>query len=323
MSRNNMNMPWTEKYRPKTLDEIIDHKSKIDTLKSLIKSNELTHLLFYGAPGSGKTSMIHACAYEIYGENYKSFVLELNASNERGIDTVRETIPNFLKIYSTKMKLVILDEADAMTNDAQCALKRMIELYSKVSRFCIICNNISKINPGIRSRCMELKFTNLNVSQIVSKLEQIIKLENINITPQAIYSLVNINSDFRQILNILQCLHSASVYSNEVITNNTIYMYLGYPTEKDILECIRILNIPSFKESANLFYDLYLNHKWDLHDILLLLNKYILNTSSISNDNMIKIITKLSDIEYKIVNLHDLEIQIYSLVAEWHNIFKE
>ena len=100
-------------------------------------------------------------------------------------------------------------------------------------------------------------------------------------------------------------------------------MYLGYPTEKDILECIRILNIPSFKESANLFYDLYLNHKWDLHDILLLLNKYILNTSSISNDNMIKIITKLSDIEYKIVNLHDLEIQIYSLVAEWHNIFKE
>ena len=151
-------LPWIEKYRPNSLDEMIDHSEKINTLKSLIDKNEMTHLLFYGPPGCGKTSLILACAKEMYGDQYLRYILELNASDDRGIDTVRKKIPDFVKTASNKIRLVILDEADALTNDAQSALRRVIEDYSKNSRFCLICNNINKIISGLQSRCTKMRF---------------------------------------------------------------------------------------------------------------------------------------------------------------------
>jgi len=255
-----MNLPWIEKYRPNSLDEIIDHNEKINTLRNLIKKRELTHLLFYGLPGSGKTSLILACAREMYGDQYRRYILELNASDERGIDTIRKKIPNFVKTASNQIRLVILDEADALTGDAQSALRRVIEKYSKNSRFCLICNNINKIIPGLQSRCTKMRFGHLNADAIKPKLKIIIEKEKVNITDEAIDRLITLNKDFRQILNTLQCLHSIKFGDNMDDTNDQqsepiqakeINDYLGVPTQKQLNHIVDMLSNLNFQDSCN------------------------------------------------------------------------
>ena len=309
-------VPWIEKYRPKTLDEIIDHKIKIDTLRALIKANELPHLLFYGQSGTGKTSLVHCIAREIFGEQYKKNVLELNASNERGIDTVRTQIPNFLKILSSQLKLVILDEADAMTNDAQCALKRTIEKNSDKARFVIIANNVSKINQGIRSRCMETKFVYLSSEQIMHRLRDIVKLETINITDDALERIIEINRDFRQILNVMQCLHNFNT-TNECMTVDYVDKYIGVPTHADILSIVDILNLRDFRVASAQIQDLYLSNKWDIHDILKYLLRHVIDSDDFPDKIKIQLVLKISDIENKVANQSDCLIQLQSLLAGW------
>ena len=176
------NLPWVEKYRPKQLDDLISHQDIISTIHRFINENKLPHLLFYGPPGTGKTSTILACAKKLYGEkSSKSMVLELNASDERGIEVVREQIKNFASsktMFSNGgYKLIILDEADAMTQFAQNALRRVIEKYTKNVRFCIICNYVVKIIPALQSRCTRFRFAPLQNDQIETRLDWIVDQE--------------------------------------------------------------------------------------------------------------------------------------------------
>ena len=146
-------LPWVEKYRPKKLSSIVHHPNIIYALKKLIKKGQLPHMLFYGASGTGKTSTIMATAKKLYNEDISFMVLELNASDDRGINIVREEIKEFAEsrnMFKTGIKLIILDEADSMTYDAQFALRRVIEKYSYNTRFCLICNYMNKIIPAIR-----------------------------------------------------------------------------------------------------------------------------------------------------------------------------
>ena len=166
------NLPWIEKYRPKNMDEIIDHQLKIQTLRNLMHRNELTHLLFYGAPGLGKTSLALSLARELYGDDYRMYILELNASDERGIDVVRNKIPHFIQSRSDRIKMVILDEADAMTSEAQNAIRRVMENAIRTSRFVLICNNIKKIIPELQSRCVKMRFAPLDATKIHQRLNQ-------------------------------------------------------------------------------------------------------------------------------------------------------
>ncbi|KAI9299613.1 YNL290Wp-like protein [Cunninghamella echinulata] len=174
------NLPWVEKYRPKSLDQVVSHEEITDTLKTFMERNRLPHLLFYGPPGTGKTTTILACARQIYGEKFQSSILELNASDDRGIDVVREQIKNFAStrtIYSSGFKLIILDECDNMTNQAQSALRRVIEKYTKNVRFCIICNYVSKIIPAIQSRCTRFRFSPLALEQVDHRLTTVVDAE--------------------------------------------------------------------------------------------------------------------------------------------------
>lgn len=147
-------LPWVEKYRPGDLKDLISHNHIINTIQRYIQEKNLPNLLFYGPPGTGKTSTIVACAKHMYGKDFSMMVLELNASDARGIDVVRQIIKTFAETQvpftnsEYNIKLIILDEADAMTRDAQAALRRIMEKYSKTTRFCLICNYVGLVHPG-------------------------------------------------------------------------------------------------------------------------------------------------------------------------------
>jgi replication factor C subunit 3/5 len=175
-------LPWVEKYRPIYMNDIISHDQNIETIKKLLIGGSLPHLLFYGLPGTGKTSTIMALAREIYGNNIRLMVMKLDASDDRGINSVREEIKGFAEksnMFHKGVRLIILDEADAMTFDAQFALRRIIEKYSSTIRFCLICNYENKIIPAIRSRCANFRFSNIKDEHIIIKLKNIIFKENI------------------------------------------------------------------------------------------------------------------------------------------------
>ncbi|KAG1441348.1 hypothetical protein G6F56_011526 [Rhizopus delemar] len=222
-------LPWVEKYRPATLDDLVSHKDITSTIETFIDAKRLPHLLFYGPPGTGKTSTILACARKMYGEKYKKMVLDLNASDDRGIDVVREQIKNFASsktMFSSEsspgFKLIVLDEADSMTNQAQSALRRVIEKYTKNVRFCIICNYVSKIIPAIQSRCTRFRFAPLEMEQVEARLQTIVDQEGVDLTEDGKKALLQLSKgDMRRALNILQSCHT--VYDR--IDENAIYNY--------------------------------------------------------------------------------------------------
>ncbi len=169
----------------------------------LIDQDRLPHLLFYGPPGTGKTTTILACARKIYGDNYKKMILELNASDDRGIKTVRDTIKDFAssrQMFASGPKLIILDESDAMSQDAQAALRRVVEKFTANTRFCFICNYVSKIIPALQSRCTKFRFAPLKPEQIVPRINFICEAEKIAVTPEGVNAIVSLSQgDMRKV----------------------------------------------------------------------------------------------------------------------------
>ncbi|PKS06630.1 hypothetical protein jhhlp_007380 [Lomentospora prolificans] len=211
--------PWVEKYRPKTLSDVAaqDHTTAI--LQRTLQASNLPHMLFYGPPGTGKTSTILALAKELYGpELIKSRVLELNASDERGISIVREKVKDFARMqltnpppgYKSKypcppFKIIILDEADSMTQDAQSALRRTMETYSKITRFCLICNYVTRIIDPLASRCSKFRFKSLDQSNAKTRLAEIAEKEGVPLEDGALDALIKCSEgDLRKAITFLQ-----------------------------------------------------------------------------------------------------------------------
>ena len=208
-----------------SLADVSGHQDILATINKFVDTNRLPHLLLYGPPGTGKTSTILALARRIYGsDNMRQMVLELNASDDRGIDVVREQIKTFAstkQIFTVASsgsragiagyKLIILDEADAMTNTAQMALRRIMEKYTANTRFCIIANYSHKLSPALLSRCTRFRFSPLKERDIRVLVDKVIDEENVKITSDAADSLVRLSKgDMRRALNVLQACHASS-----------------------------------------------------------------------------------------------------------------
>ncbi|TLD19054.1 hypothetical protein PspLS_10003 [Pyricularia sp. CBS 133598] len=277
-------LPWVEKYRPVSLADVSGHQDILATVNKFVDANRLPHLLLYGPPGTGKTSTILALARRIYGaDNVRQMVLELNASDDRGIDVVREQIKTFA---STKQiftlgsakpaapvaaapsssnnpsttrptpsyKLIILDEADAMTNTAQMALRRIMEKYTANTRFCIIANYAHKLSPALLSRCTRFRFSPLKEADIRVLVDRVVEEEAVNIRPDAVDALVRLaRGDMRRALNVLQACHASSTPLREkgddekkpvvrdTITVETIYNCIAAPPPEAIKEILDTL----------------------------------------------------------------------------------
>ncbi|KAG7817605.1 hypothetical protein KL928_003504 [Ogataea angusta] len=231
------NLPWVEKYRPAKLDDVYGQKDVVQTVRKFAKEGRIPHLLFYGPPGTGKTSTIIALARELYGKNYRNMVLELNASDDRGIDVVRDQIKNFAstrQIFNSGFKLIILDEADAMSNAAQNALRRVIEKYTKNTRFCILANYSHKLNPALLSRCTRFRFSPLADSALQDRVDHVIKAEGLKIASNARQSLLELSEgDMRRALNVLQACATA-VETGEEITQDMVYECVGAPRPQSV-----------------------------------------------------------------------------------------
>ncbi|KAG8853493.1 hypothetical protein FRB96_008095 [Tulasnella sp. 330] len=209
--------PWVEKYRPKTIDDVSSQEHTVNVLRKTLTSTNLPHMLFYGPPGTGKTSTILALSRQLFGpENFKNRVLELNASDERGISIVREKIKNFARqtpratgadsqYPCPPYKIIILDEADSMTQDAQGALRRIMETYARITRFCLVCNYVTRIIEPLASRCSKFRFKPLDISSTRARIENIATAENIHVEPEVITALVNVSEgDLRRSITYLQ-----------------------------------------------------------------------------------------------------------------------
>ncbi|KAK0541284.1 Subunit of heteropentameric Replication factor C (RF-C) [Tilletia horrida] len=225
--------PWVEKYRPKSIDDVVAQEHTVNVLRRSLLSSNLPHMLFYGGPGTGKTSTILALAHQLFGpELFRSRVLELNASDERGISVVREKIKNFAKLaVSTPsavldehgkkkypcppFKIIILDEADSMTQDAQSALRRIMEQYSHITRFCLVCNYVTRIIEPLTSRCSKFRFRQLDSSSTRERLQKIAAAEGVTFADDKVLDkLIEVSDgDLRRSITYLQSasrLHGAT-----------------------------------------------------------------------------------------------------------------
>ena len=231
--------PWVEKWRPEKVEDVSHQDEVVRTLKKSIETGNLPHLLFHGSPGTGKTTTILAVARALYGpELYKQRILELNASDERGISVIRDKVKKFAQTSvgnqrtpgypCPKFKIIILDEADTMTSDAQSALRRVMEAYSRVTRFCLICNYVTRVIEPLASRCAKFRFTPLPVHSMVERITYIAKMEGVKLGPQAMDTILNASSgDMRKAVTFLQTSHQLAGHANDAVTADMVVDIAG------------------------------------------------------------------------------------------------
>ena len=308
-------LQWTEKYRPCVLKDIIGQQNNINIIKSLLSNNSLPHLLFYGNPGTGKTTTIISLINHVYGNNVKLMVMKLDASDDRKINTVRDEIKIFAESSHMFIKgthVVILDEVDLMTLDAQIALKSIIEKYTATVRFCLICNHENKLLNSIKTKCLNLKFKKLENNFVYDKIQYIAENENCKCNETVLNIITDISKgDLRKAINMLQ---TVSLLYN--INYNIIYNICCYPNNK----------------SSNIIFSIIINKQISLHESLLLIKKIIIDENIlftnllnkifiilINNkckyDKLCDIIIDLSDLENKIINTNILNLYICELIG--------
>lgn len=262
--------PWVEKYRPKCMNEVVFQDEVVAVLKKSLTNPDLPNLLFYGPPGTGKTSTILALSREIFGDMFKSRILELNASDERGIQVVRDKVKSFAQqtASSTRpdgrpcppFKIIILDEADSMTNAAQSALRRTLEKASKSTRFCFICNYVSRIIDPLTSRCAKFRFKPLSRETSTARLKYIAEAEDVILEDGVLDSIIDFSDgDLRKAITLLQSAHRLK--GDEGISVHDIADISGVVPTKWIKDLIEVCESDSYekieKYVSNLSYEGY------------------------------------------------------------------
>lgn len=307
---------WTEKYRPSVFDELVGQDEIIKRVESLTNSLNIPHLLFAGPAGTGKSTLALIIVKSLFGSKWKDNYLELNASDERGINVIREKVKNFARtkaLENIPFKVIFLDEADALTPEAQQALRRTMENYSSTCRFILSCNYSSKIIDPIQSRCAIFKFKLLEKKDIEKIIDKISKNENLIISPEAIEMLYEgSEGDCRRCINLLQS--TAAISPN--ITPNLVSTMISNAKPKDIKIVLDYALSGDFEKSREKLLDIMLKESVSGQDIIKAIQKEIWNLQ-IEPEIKVKLTEKTGETEFRIVEGSDPFIQLEALLASF------
>ena len=308
------NVMWVEKYRPKKISDLVNQKEIMGSLNALLKNqSEMPHLLFSGSAGVGKTSAAICLSRAILGEHWRDYSLELNASDERGIGMVREKVKKFSRFAGLDteipFKIIILDEADEMTSDAQTALRRIIEDTAKYCRFILIANNLSKIIEPIQSRCVVFKFTRISNKEISSQLKFIAQKEKIKADEKGLETICDyVNGDIRHAINILQA--AASRGSIDV---SGVKSVIGLTKTKDVQDVLKLALAGKVSDAREKMIELIKVYGMSESDFLKYINQAVFASKTNNIEGILEIIAKY---DYRILTGANPEIQLSALLAE-------
>ena len=311
---------WVEKYRPAKLSSIVNQKEVIGSLKSLLKNtSEMPHLMFSGSAGVGKTTAGMCLAREILGDHWKDHTLELNASDERGINMVRDRVKKFARFsgFDTKIpfKIIILDEADEMTSDAQTALRRIIEDTARYCRFILIANNISKIIEPLQSRCAVFKFTRIAEDDVISYLEEISKKEKVKFDQKGLKTIYSYSEgDMRHAINILQATASLGI-----INESNVKTSAGLSKVDDVGEILKLAIAGKLSDARNKMIEIIKVYGMSESDFLKYLNE---ESYKIKTGKLDEVLEAIAKYDYRLIIGANPEIQLSALLAELGRIGK-
>ncbi len=307
---------WTEKYRPSKFSEVVGQEDIIKRVESLTNSLNIPHLLFAGPAGTGKSTLALIIVKQLYGSNWRENYLELNASDERGINIVREKVKNFARtksIGNVPFKVIFLDEADALTPEAQQALRRTMENYSSTCRFVLSCNYSSKIIDPIQSRCAIFRFKLLEKKDIEKYINRISEFEKLTISPEAIETLYEgSEGDCRRATNLLQSTASIS----PSITSELASTIISNAKPKDIKLVLDYALAGDFQNSREKLLDVMLKESISGQDVIKSIQKEIWNLP-IEPEIKVKLTEKTGEAEFRIVEGSDPFIQLQALLASF------
>jgi replication factor C small subunit len=306
---------WAEKYRPRRLEDMVDQKSIVERLKSFVKSRNVPHCIFAGPPGTGKTTAALCLARDLYGESYREHLMELNASDERGINVVRETVKTFARsrsIGEIPFKILILDEADNMTSDAQQALRRTMERYTETCRFIMCANYSGKIIEPIQSRCAPFRFTFLPREEHDIHIKHIAERENIQLLPDGVDAIFEVcGGDLRRGINTLQ----GAASMNKPVDAKLVYSITGKASPHDVQKMLTTAISGDFLGARKQLRDMLQKYGVAGVDIIRQIHKEIFR-AEIPELLKMKLAGITGEVDFRLVEGSDEEVQLSALLAK-------
>lgn len=312
---------WIEKYRPRSLDEVVNQKETVEGIKALLETPAtIPHLLFAGPPGTGKSTVALCVARQLMGESFRSLVLELNASDERGIGVVRERIKGFSQIIQTapsgvQFGLVILDECDEMTRDAQTALRRIMETSSRTCRFILICNYQSGIIEPIQSRCAVFRFRRLEEAEAIEHLAKICKSEQIDAGPKVVERVFELSEgDLRRAINYLQVAATSTKGGKLDLT--TLEKVMPEAQGELIREMLKLAVLGDFMKARDVMYELMGKHGVSGREIIRGANREVSRLPEATAERQAEVVRTLGECDFRLTQGANEDIQLSAMLAQ-------